>query len=113
MIKLLLLLFVLTDARGSASRKRRQRNKQRRQEAALKAVISEAQHQSNTKHCAEIEDEHLLFTCQNYNLSPKCFVQWFGEQGPEIGEVVDSETERQFLNCWKLETDIYEKSNEE
>ena len=42
-------------------------------------------------------------------MSPKCFINNFGERGIELGEVVDEESERAFNSCWKTELSIYER----
>lgn len=47
--------------------------------------------------------EDLMAPCQNYYLSPTCFLRVYGEYGPEFGELPLYSKDTEFIDCVKRE----------
>ena len=75
----------------------------------IKVYLDTERDRVRSAKCPEIEGEALLFNCLYYNLSPKCFINNFGERGIEIGEVIDDDARDAFESCWKTELSIYQR----
>ena len=52
-------------------------------------------------------DDDVAYNCLYYHLSPKCFSETFGPRGIELGEIVKTDTQTKFNNCWKESDDGY------
>ena len=98
---------VFVQARGS-KRKKKQKNAQRRRDEQLQERIDAAKVKLKATRCQEIEEERVSFNCLYYNLSPKCFIDHFGERGLEIGEYVSPEMHKKFNRCWLTQVDKFE-----
>ena len=61
--------------------------------------------------CDEIEDPQLIQNCLNYNVSPNCFFEHFGNKGLEIGELADDSTTSDYKTCFLDEIGYFEKKN--
>ena len=88
-------LMVQVDARGRSNNKRKKNAAKRAAEEIAKQV-EEAKITVRVNKCPEIEDDSLLFNCLHYNMSPKCFIEIFGVNGIELGEVVDAAKDKRF-----------------
>ena len=62
---------------------------------------------AKTTYCPEIEDERLVFNCMHYYMAPECFLETFGAQGIELGEVISETKEKAYMSCLKVELGIY------
>ena len=99
---------VSVDAKGNTKAKR-EKNAKRRRERELQTRIDQHKASLKSNRCNDMEDELLLFNCLYYNLSPKCFINNFGEHGLEIGEVLDDKVSNDFNTCWEKQVDDYER----
>ena len=90
-------------AKKSAKKKKEDKKKKQDQE------VMNREKAKAKKQCAEIEDEKLLHNCMFYNISPVCFIEAFGNQGLELGQVYDGQIEKDFLICWHRNNSIMQK----
>ena len=104
-IVVLMVLFLITpnefvEAKGN-SRKKRQKNAAKRREEAVQERVNAAKVKLLATRCQEIEDDRVGFNCLYYNMSPKCFIDFFGERGIELGEYVPIDTHKKYNKCWQ------------
>ena len=62
---------------------------------------------AKTFDCKDIDDDILNFNCLYYTVSPRCFVEVFGENGLSIGQVQTNWILKEYTRCWeKVERDF-------
>ena len=82
-------VFVLA---GNSRKRNRKKSKQRAADK-LQKKLDDIKLEIKAQKCGDDEDEWQSFNCLNYNLSPKCFVEVFGQRGIEFGEIVREDTQ--------------------